>query len=48
MKLNEKRFFELAKDNGLESADLTVTETGSLSVSLFHEQILLPALAGYI
>ena len=39
MKLNEKRFFELAKDNGLESADLTVTETGSLSVSLFHGQI---------
>lgn len=39
MKLNEKRFFELAKENGFESADLTVSESGSLAVSLFHGEI---------
>ena len=39
MKLNEKRFFGLAKENGLESADVTVSESGSLSVSLFHGEI---------
>jgi len=39
MKLNEKKFFELAKENGLESSDLTVSESGSLSVSLFHGEI---------
>ena len=39
MKLNEKKFFELAKENGFESADLTVSESGSLSVSLFHGEI---------
>ena len=39
MKLNEKIFFELAKENGLESSDLTVSESSSLSVSLFHGEI---------
>ena len=39
MKLNEKKFFELAKENGLESSDLTVSESSSLSVSLFHGEI---------
>ena len=39
MKLNEKKFFELAKENGLESSDITVSESGSLSVSLYHGEI---------
>lgn len=39
MKLNEKKFFELAKENGFESADVTVSESSSLSVSLFHGEI---------
>ena len=39
MKLNEKKFFELAKESGLESADLSSSEASSLSVSLFHGEI---------
>jgi len=39
MKLNEKKFFELAKENGFESADVSVSESGSLAVSLFHGEI---------
>ena len=39
MKLNEKKFFELATQAGLESADLTSSESNSLSVSLFHGEI---------
>ena len=39
MKLNEKRFFELAKENGLESSDISVSESSSLSISLFHGEI---------
>ena len=39
MKLNEKKFFELAKENGLESADLSSIQSSSLSVSLFHGEI---------
>ena len=39
MKLNEKKFFALAKDAGLESADLTSNETSSLSVSVFHGEV---------
>ena len=39
MKLNEKKFFELAKESGLESADVSVSESSSLSISLFHGEI---------
>ena len=39
MKLNEKKFFELAKQDGLESADLSSSEKSSLSVSIFHSEI---------
>ena len=39
MKLNEKKFFELAKENGFESADLSSVESSSLSVSIFHGEI---------
>ena len=39
MKLNEKKFFELAKEEGFESADLTSTESSSLSVSVFHGEV---------
>ena len=39
MKLNEKKFFALAKEAGLESADLTSNETSSLSVSVFHGEV---------
>lgn len=39
MKLNEKKFFELTKENRLESADLSSIQSSSLSVSLFHGEI---------
>ena len=39
MKLNEKRFFELAKKEGLESADLSSSEASSLAVSVYHGEI---------
>lgn len=39
MKLNEKKFFELAKENGLESADLSSSEASSLAVSIYHGEI---------
>jgi len=39
MKLNEKKFFELAKENGLESADLTSNKSSSLSISIYHGEI---------
>ena len=39
MKLNEKKFFALAKESGLESADLTSNESSSLSVSVFHGEV---------
>ena len=39
MKLNEKKFFELAKENGFESADLASNETSSLSVSIYHSEV---------
>ena len=39
MKLNEKKFFTLAKEEGLESADLTSKESNSLSVSIFHGEV---------
>ena len=39
MKLNEKKFFALAKESGLEAADLTSSEASSLSVSVFHGEV---------
>ena len=39
MKLNDKKFFELAKASGLESADITSNESSSLSVSIFHGEV---------
>ena len=39
MKLNEKKFYELAKANNFEAADLTSRESSSLSVSVFHGQV---------
>lgn len=39
MKLNEKKFYELARANKFESADLTSRENSALSVSVFHGQV---------
>lgn len=39
MKLNYKKFFELAKQNGFEAADVTYRAGHSLSASVFHGQI---------
>ena len=39
MKLNENKFFALAKENGFESADLASHESNSLSISIFHGEI---------
>ena len=39
MKLNEKKFFALAKESGLESADLTSNESSSLAVSIYHGEV---------
>ena len=39
MKLNEKKFFTLAKENGLESADLASNEASTLSISVYHGEI---------
>ena len=39
MKLNDKKFFELAKEAGFESSDLAVHESKALSISLFHGEI---------
>ena len=39
MKINEKKFFALAKEAGFESADLTISESSSLSVSIFHNNV---------
>ncbi len=39
MKLNKKKFFELAKERGLEAADLNFTKGHSLSVSIYHGQV---------
>lgn len=38
-KLNEKKFFELAKASGLESAELTIFDAKSLSISLYHGEV---------
>ena len=39
MRLNEKKFFELAKENGFEAADLSFSHVTSTSVSIFHGEI---------
>ena len=39
MRLNEKKFFELAKANGFEAADLSYSHSVSTSVSIFHSEI---------
>ena len=39
MRLNEKKFFELAKESGIEAADLSINESSSLSVSIYHGEI---------
>jgi len=39
MKLNERKFFAIAKEEGFESADLTSNESSSLSVSVFHGEV---------
>lgn len=39
MKLNEKRFFELAKENKFEAADLVFSHSYSLSCSIFHKEV---------
>lgn len=39
MRFNEKKFYELAKENYFESADLSSTESNSITVSIFHKEI---------
>ena len=39
MKLNEKKFFALAKEEGIEAAEVTINEASSLSVSIFHSEV---------
>ena len=39
MKLNEKKFFELAKENKFEAADLVFLHSYSLSCSIFHKEV---------
>ena len=39
MKLNDKKFFELAKANGFEAADLYFSHAKSTSFSIFHKEI---------
>ena len=39
MRLNEKKFFELAKANGFEAADLSYSHNVSTSLSIFHSEI---------
>jgi len=39
MKLNEQKFFELAKANNFESADLYLKRNYSLSTSIFHGEV---------
>jgi len=39
MRLNEKKFFELAKTNGFEAADLSYSHSVSTSLSIFHSEI---------
>lgn len=39
MRLNDKKFFELAKSNKFEAADLYLHRSYSLSVSVFHKEV---------
>lgn len=39
MKLNTSKFFELAKQNKFEAADLFLSRSYSLSVSVFHKEV---------
>ena len=39
MKINEKKFFELAKQNGFEAADLNYTHSTALSLTVFHSEV---------
>jgi len=39
MRLNEKKFFELAKANNFEAADLSMHRSYSQSISLFHSEV---------
>lgn len=39
MKLNEKKFYELAKANKFECADISSTKSSNLSLSVFHGEI---------
>ena len=39
MRLSEKKFFELAKANGFEAADLSYSHSISTSVQIFHSEI---------
>ena len=39
MRFNEKKFFELAKENGFEAADLSFSHSVSTSISIFHKEI---------
>lgn len=39
MIFNEKKFYELAKENGFEAADLIFDHSFSLSVSVFHNEV---------
>lgn len=36
MKFNKKKFFELAKEKGLEASDISLVKNHSLSVSVYH------------
>lgn len=37
--MNSKKFFELAKENGINDCELVCTKNNSLSISLFHRKI---------
>ena len=39
MKLNTKKFFELAKQEGIEASDLNLVRGHSLSVSIYHGEV---------
>ena len=39
MKLNDKKFFALAEEEGIEAAEVTINEASSLSVSIFHSEV---------
>lgn len=39
MRLNEKKFYELVKANKFEAADVTINESSSFSVSVFHKEV---------